>query len=77
MVIVLVPTGTPFSADRQLEAERGHFGPANHSNTANDSTVGISIRLLLPPMAPLLVAALDELVHAGALPASVVQAPRI
>ena len=32
--------------DRQVEAERGHFGPANHSSTANDSTAGISIRLL-------------------------------
>jgi hypothetical protein len=52
MVIVLVPTGTPFSADRQLEAERGHFGPANHNSTANDSTAGISIGLLVPPMAP-------------------------
>jgi hypothetical protein len=42
----LVPTGTPFSTDRQLEAERGHFGPATHSSTANDSTAGISIGLL-------------------------------
>jgi hypothetical protein len=30
-VIVLVPTGTPFSADRRLEAERHHFGQKNNS----------------------------------------------
>jgi hypothetical protein len=38
MVIVLVPTGTPFSADRRLEAERHHFGQrttaAPHNITA-------------------------------------------
>jgi hypothetical protein len=38
MVIVLVPTATPFSADRQLDAERRQFNPANYSSTANDST---------------------------------------
>jgi hypothetical protein len=29
MVTVLVPTGTPFSADRRSEAERHHFGHEN------------------------------------------------
>jgi hypothetical protein len=66
MVIVLVPTGTPSSADRQLEAERGHFGQANHSRTANDSTAGISIDASLATNGTAPVAALDELVHAGA-----------
>jgi hypothetical protein len=67
----LVPTGTPFSADRRW-AERRHFEDDNHSGTANDSTAE-SLGRSLPPMAPLLVAAL-ELVQAGACPASVVQA---
>jgi hypothetical protein len=37
MVIVLVPTETPFPADRRW-AERRHFDHVNHSGTANDST---------------------------------------
>jgi hypothetical protein len=64
MVIVLVPTGTPFLADRRMAAERRHFDHANHSGTANDSTAE-SLGLSLPPMAPLLIVALDALDHAA------------
>src|SRR5215211_5614253 len=35
MVTVLVPTGTPFSADRRLEAERHHFGHENNGGRGN------------------------------------------
>jgi hypothetical protein len=50
MVIVLVPTGTPFSADRQLAAERHHFGQANHNSFRQCYRLPICIGLLLPPM---------------------------
>jgi hypothetical protein len=33
-VIVLVPTGTPFSADRRWKPIRRHFGHDNHSGAA-------------------------------------------
>jgi hypothetical protein len=71
MVIVLVPTRTPFSADRRW-VDRRHLIAAKHSDAANDSTTE-SLRPSLPPIAPLLITAL-ELVHAGAGPASMVQA---
>jgi hypothetical protein len=35
MVTVLVPTGTPFSADRRSEAERHHFGHENNGGRGN------------------------------------------
>ena len=38
MVIVLVPTGTPFSADRQLEAERHYFGYKDKPRRAHLTT---------------------------------------
>jgi hypothetical protein len=45
MVIVLVPTGTPFSADRQLEAERRHFGHDNNRGPAQPDRCRIVLEL--------------------------------
>jgi hypothetical protein len=42
MVTVLVPTGTPFSADRRLEAERHHFGHENNGGSGNVTAAEIS-----------------------------------
>jgi hypothetical protein len=44
-VIVLVPTGTPFSADRQLEAERRQFGHDNNSGPAQPDRCRIALEL--------------------------------
>src|SRR6266545_5270239 len=35
IVIVLVPTGTPFSADRRCNPIRRHFGHDNHSGATS------------------------------------------
>jgi hypothetical protein len=51
IVIVLVPTGTPFSADRRREPTRRYFGHDIHSGAAKHTTTGISIGLILPPLA--------------------------
>jgi hypothetical protein len=53
-VIVLVPTGTPFSADRQLEAERRHFGHDNNGGPAQPDRCRIALELdLLAQIKPL------------------------
>jgi hypothetical protein len=44
-VIVLVPTGTPLSADRQLEAERRHLGHDNNSGPAQPDRCRIALEL--------------------------------
>ena len=45
MVTVLVPTGTPFSADRRSEAERHHFGHENNGGRGNVTTAESPSRL--------------------------------
>jgi hypothetical protein len=41
-VTVLVPTGTPFSADRRFEAERHHFGHENNGSMGQRNRCPIS-----------------------------------
>src|SRR5215213_1109801 len=49
MVTVLVPTGTPFSADRRSEAERHHFGHKNNGGRGNVTAAESPSRPILPP----------------------------
>jgi hypothetical protein len=48
MVTVLVPTGTPFSADRRSEAEQHHFGHENNGGRGKVTAAESPSRPILP-----------------------------